>query len=99
MSAFLRIERMLIGICAEFKVAATQVAGRSGVWVPADGRGPDRKVAAIGVALLTTYSLAFEAISLVLLPPLQPDARGHHSGKSRGLSAVLRLAHQARLSP
>jgi lipoyl(octanoyl) transferase len=25
------------------------VEGRSGVWVRADGRGPDRKVAAIGV--------------------------------------------------
>lgn len=44
-----RIERMLIEVCAEFGVAATQVAGRSGVWVPADDRGPDRKVAAIGI--------------------------------------------------
>ena len=26
-----------------------QVEGRSGVWVPADERGPDRKVAAIGI--------------------------------------------------
>jgi lipoyl(octanoyl) transferase len=44
-----RIERMLIGVCAEFDVEATQVAGRSGVWVPADDRGPDRKIAAIGI--------------------------------------------------
>ena len=44
-----RIERMLIDVCAEFDVEATQVAGRSGVWVPADDRGPDRKVAAIGI--------------------------------------------------
>lgn len=44
-----RIERMLIEVCTEFGVAATQVAGRSGVWVPADDRGPDRKVAAIGI--------------------------------------------------
>ncbi len=26
-----------------------QVTGRSGVWVPADEKGPDRKVAAIGI--------------------------------------------------
>jgi lipoyl(octanoyl) transferase len=26
-----------------------QIEGRSGVWIPADDRGPDRKVAAIGL--------------------------------------------------
>jgi len=44
-----RIEAMLIEVCAEFGVTAVQVKGRSGVWVPADDRGPDRKVAAIGI--------------------------------------------------
>lgn len=44
-----RIERMLIDVCADLGVTTTQVAGRSGVWVPADDRGPDRKVAAIGI--------------------------------------------------
>jgi lipoyl(octanoyl) transferase len=44
-----RIEAMLIDVCAELGVTAMQVKGRSGVWVPADDRGPDRKVAAIGV--------------------------------------------------
>jgi lipoyl(octanoyl) transferase len=44
-----RIEGMLIEACAGLGVAATQVKGRSGVWVPADERGPDRKVAAIGI--------------------------------------------------
>jgi lipoyl(octanoyl) transferase len=44
-----RIEAMLIAVCAEVGVTATQVTGRSGVWVPADERGPDRKVAAIGI--------------------------------------------------
>lgn len=44
-----RIERMLIDVCADLGVATAQVQGRSGVWVPADGRGPDRKVAAIGI--------------------------------------------------
>jgi lipoyl(octanoyl) transferase len=44
-----RIEQLLIDACAELGLAATRVKGRSGVWVPADRRGPDRKVAAIGV--------------------------------------------------
>jgi len=44
-----RIEAMLIEVCSELGVTTTQVSGRSGVWVPADDRGPDRKVAAIGI--------------------------------------------------
>jgi lipoyl(octanoyl) transferase len=44
-----RMERMLIAVCAELGLSATTVEGRSGVWVPADERGPDRKVAAIGI--------------------------------------------------
>jgi lipoyl(octanoyl) transferase len=44
-----RIEGMLMDVCAELGVAAAQVKGRSGVWVPADEKGPDRKVAAIGI--------------------------------------------------
>jgi lipoyl(octanoyl) transferase len=44
-----RIESMLIEVCADLGVATTQVDGRSGVWIVADDRGPDRKVAAIGI--------------------------------------------------
>ncbi len=44
-----RMERMLIDVCAEVGLPAGQVAGRSGVWLPADDRGPERKVAAIGI--------------------------------------------------
>jgi lipoyl(octanoyl) transferase len=44
-----RIEGMLIEACARLGVTAVQVKGRSGVWVPADDSGPDRKVAAIGI--------------------------------------------------
>jgi lipoyl(octanoyl) transferase len=44
-----RMEAVLIEVCAELGVAAGRVEGRSGVWVPADDRGPERKVAAIGV--------------------------------------------------
>ena len=44
-----RLEGVLIDVCAEVGLAAGRVEGRSGVWVPADDRGPDRKVAAIGI--------------------------------------------------
>ena len=44
-----RLEGVLLTICATFGLTATQVAGRSGVWVRADDRGPDRKLAAIGI--------------------------------------------------
>ena len=44
-----RMEDALIAACQDLGLATTRVAGRSGVWVPADDRGPDRKVAAIGV--------------------------------------------------
>ena len=44
-----RIEQMLIAVCADLGVTTTQIKGRSGVWVAADERGPDRKIAAIGV--------------------------------------------------
>ena len=44
-----RMEQALMGVCTGFGVATAQVEGRSGVWVRADDRGPDRKVVAIGV--------------------------------------------------
>ena len=44
-----RIEGMLIEVCGELGVRTQRVDGRSGVWVTADDRGPDRKVAAIGI--------------------------------------------------
>jgi lipoyl(octanoyl) transferase len=44
-----RLEAVLIDVCAARGLATTRVEGRSGVWVPADDRGPDRKVAAIGI--------------------------------------------------
>ncbi len=44
-----RMEALLIEVCAELGVSAGRVEGRSGVWIAADERGADRKVAAIGV--------------------------------------------------
>ncbi|GAA4700278.1 lipoyl(octanoyl) transferase LipB [Phytohabitans rumicis] len=44
-----RTEQLLIDVCAEFGLATTRIDGRSGAWIPADDRGPDRKVGAIGI--------------------------------------------------
>jgi lipoyl(octanoyl) transferase len=44
-----RMEQALMAVCSGVGVATALVEGRSGVWVLADDRGPDRKVAAIGV--------------------------------------------------
>lgn len=44
-----RVEQMLMDVCAEMGLATVRVEGRSGVWVPADDRGTDRKVGAIGI--------------------------------------------------
>jgi lipoyl(octanoyl) transferase len=44
-----RLEEMMIRVCADLGLAATRVEGRSGVWVAADAKGPDRKIGAIGI--------------------------------------------------
>lgn len=46
-----RIEQALIAVCDKLGVHTGRVegAGRSGVWLPADGPGPERKIAAIGI--------------------------------------------------
>ncbi len=44
-----RLEEALIRTCADFGVRTGRVAGRSGVWLPADDLRPERKVAAIGI--------------------------------------------------
>ena len=44
-----RVEEALIGVCADFGVNTARVPGRSGVWLRADERGPERKIGAIGI--------------------------------------------------
>jgi len=44
-----RVEQLLMDVCAELGLDGTRAQGRSGVWVAGDERGPDRKVAAIGI--------------------------------------------------
>jgi lipoyl(octanoyl) transferase len=52
-----RLELILIAACADLGLAAQQVAGRSGVWLPADANGPERKVAAIGIRVAQGVTL------------------------------------------
>lgn len=47
-----RVEQVMLDLAAAFDVDAVRVEGRgvrSGIWVPADRRGPERKLGAIGI--------------------------------------------------
>jgi lipoyl(octanoyl) transferase len=44
-----RIEEAMIATCADFGVVTARVPGRSGAWLAADPRGPERKIGAIGI--------------------------------------------------
>jgi lipoyl(octanoyl) transferase len=44
-----RVEEALIQVCADLGVTTARIPGRSGVWLQADDKGPERKVAAIGI--------------------------------------------------
>jgi lipoyl(octanoyl) transferase len=52
-----RIEESLIKVCTELGLDVGRVDGRSGVWVPAGGGRPARKVAAIGVRVSRATTL------------------------------------------
>lgn len=59
-----RLEELLIGVCTDLGVPTARIAGRSGVWVRADERAGDRKVAAIGVRVsrgVTMHGFALNA--------------------------------------
>ena len=44
-----RVEEALIAVCRDLGVESARVPGRSGVWLRADERGPERKIAALGI--------------------------------------------------
>jgi lipoyl(octanoyl) transferase len=58
-----RTEQLLIDVCAELGVHTERVEGRSGAWVRADDRGPDRKVAALGIRVARGVTLHGFAIN------------------------------------
>ncbi|TLM83829.1 lipoyl(octanoyl) transferase LipB [Pseudarthrobacter sp. NamE5] len=44
-----RLESVIIAVLADFGINAVRIKGRAGVWINADNKGPDRKIAAIGI--------------------------------------------------
>jgi len=59
-----RLEDMMIRVCADLGVVAGRIEGRSGVWIKADGSGPDRKIGAIGIRVsqsVTMHGFALNA--------------------------------------
>ena len=51
------LEESLIAVCTGLGLSVGRVAGRSGVWLPAEGARPARKVAAIGVRVQRATTL------------------------------------------
>ena len=57
-----RLEAAIMRVCADLGIATELQDERTGVWVPADDRGPARKIAAIGVRVaqgVTMHGFAF----------------------------------------
>ena len=52
-----RLEESMIKVCAGLGLETSRVEGRSGVWVPADGIRPARKVGAIGIRVSRATTL------------------------------------------
>lgn len=52
-----RLEESLISVCSWLGLDAGRVEGRSGVWLPASGPRPERKVGAIGIRVARGVAL------------------------------------------
>jgi lipoyl(octanoyl) transferase len=52
-----RLEESMITVCADVGLETGRVEGRSGVWVPADGMRPARKVGAVGIRVSRATTL------------------------------------------
>lgn len=68
-----RLEQGLISVVRGFGIACGRVAGRSGVWLAADERGPERKIAAIGVRV--SRGVTLHGFSLNCTPDLAAFGR------------------------
>ncbi|MGO4383930.1 lipoyl(octanoyl) transferase LipB [Specibacter sp. RAF43] len=58
------LEEIIIETLGRFGVAGVRVKGRAGIWLLADEKGPDRKVAAIGIRVhdgVTMHGIAINA--------------------------------------
>jgi lipoyl(octanoyl) transferase len=52
-----RLEESMIKVCSELGLETGRVEGRSGVWVPSDGKRPARKIGAIGIRVARATTL------------------------------------------
>ncbi|AUZ34335.1 lipoate--protein ligase B [Arthrobacter sp. PGP41] len=58
-----RLEAVMIAVMADYGIKAESIKGRAGVWIKADSKGPDRKIAAIGIRVLNGVTMHGIAIN------------------------------------
>lgn len=58
-----RLEAVMIAVIADYGINAERIKGRAGVWIKADSKGPDRKIAAIGIRVLDGVTMHGIAIN------------------------------------
>jgi len=58
-----RLEEIMITVMADYGIKAERIKGRAGVWIKADAKGPDRKIAAIGIRVLNGVTMHGVAIN------------------------------------
>ena len=93
-----RLEEAIIRVCADLEVTAGRVEGRSGVWIPADQSGPDRKIGAIGIRVsqnVTMHGFALNcdcdlSWAAVIVPCGIPDAGVTSLSKELGRDVPVR---------
>ncbi|MBW3086407.1 Octanoyltransferase [Austwickia sp. TVS 96-490-7B] len=59
-----RLEQVMMSVCAELGLETIRVEGRSGVWLPASGSRPERKIGQIGIRVsqeVTMHGFALNA--------------------------------------
>ena len=65
-----RVEEAIIRLVAQYGLRAGRVPGRTGVWFPSDGMGPERKVCAIGIRVSRQTAMHGFALNI------DPDTAG-----------------------
>ncbi len=59
-----RVEESIIRLLAGYRISAGRVPGRTGVWLPSDGHGPERKICAIGIRVSRQTSMHGFALNI-----------------------------------
>lgn len=88
------LEDIIIEVLAHFGVDGLRVEGRAGIWLLADAKGPDRKIAAIGIRVhegVTMHGIAIN-VNNSLAPYAQIIACGIQDAGTTTLQAETGLA-------